>query len=209
MNLVFLGPPGAGKGTQALGVSEKYGIAHISTGDMLRAEIKAGSELGLLAKSFMDAGKLVPDDVVIGIVARRLQQPDCKKGFLLDGFPRTVVQARALAERANIELVINIDVPDEVILERLGGRRVCRDCGATYHVSNMKGETCQNCGGTLIQRADDNPETIANRLSVYHAQTQPLIDYYQQQGILRTVDGTLGIDPVFMEICGMLDKAFS
>jgi adenylate kinase len=209
MNLVFLGPPGAGKGTQAIGVSEKYGIPHISTGDILRFEIKQGTKLGLEAKSFMDAGKLVPDDVVIGIVAQRLSQVDCKKGFLFDGFPRTVVQAQALAKQAAIELVINIDVPDDVIVARLSGRRVCKNCGATYHVSNMKGDACSVCGGPLIQRADDSQETILNRLAVYHAQTQPLIDLYQAQGLLKTVDGTKDIDTVFRDICSILKQAFA
>lgn len=208
MKLVFLGPPGAGKGTQALGVSEKYNIAHISTGDILRSEIKQGTKLGMEAKSYMDAGKLVPDEVVIGIVAQRLQQPDCKNGFLFDGFPRTVVQAQALAQKTNIEMAVNIDAPDKVIIERLSGRRVCRDCGATYHVSNTKGDTCTACGGALIQRADDSPATIQNRLLVYHQQTQPLIDFYTNQGILKTVDGTKDIDTVFEEICSILQKAF-
>ncbi len=208
MNLVFLGPPGAGKGTQALGVSEKYAIPHISTGDILRNEIKNGTALGLQAKSYMDAGKLVPDEVVIGIVAARLQQPDCKNGFLFDGFPRTLAQAQALAERTKIEMAVDIDVPDEVIVDRLSGRRVCKSCGGTYHVSNMKGSICQNCGGELIQRDDDAPETVQNRLRVYHEQTQPLIDYYRQQGVLVTVDGTQGIDEVFGAICAELEKAF-
>lgn len=208
MNLVFLGPPGAGKGTQALGVSEKYAIPHISTGDILRNEIKNGTALGLEAKSYMDAGKLVPDEVVIGIVAARLQQPDCKNGFLFDGFPRTLAQAQALAERTKIEMAVDIDVPDEVIVDRLSGRRVCKSCGGTYHVSNMKGSICQNCGGELIQRDDDAPETVQNRLRVYHEQTQPLIDYYRQQGVLVTVDGTQGIDEVFGAICAELEKAF-
>lgn len=208
MNLVFLGPPGAGKGTQALGVSEKYAIPHISTGDILRNEIKNGTALGLQAKRYMDAGKLVPDEVVIGIVAARLQQPDCKGGFLFDGFPRTLAQAQALAERTKIEMAVDIDVPDEVIVDRLSGRRVCKSCGGTYHVSNMKGSICQNCGGELIQRDDDAPETVQNRLRVYHEQTQPLIDYYRQQGVLVTVDGTQGIDEVFGAICAELEKAF-
>ena len=208
MNLVFLGPPGAGKGTQALGVSEKYAIPHISTGDILRNEIKNGTALGLQAKSYMDAGKLVPDEVVIGIVAARLQQPDCKGGFLFDGFPRTLAQAQALAERTKIEMAVDIDVPDEVIVDRLSGRRVCKSCGGTYHVSNMKGSICQNCGGELIQRDDDAPETVQNRMRVYHEQTQPLIDYYRQQGVLVTVDGTQGIDEVFGAICAELEKAF-
>ncbi len=208
MNLVFLGPPGAGKGTQAIGVSEKQGIAHISTGDILRNEIKQGTKLGMEAKSFMDAGKLVPDDTVIGIVAQRLTKPDCKKGFLLDGFPRTVVQAQALADKTDIEMVINIDVPDDVIIKRLSGRRVCKYCGATYHVSNMKGDTCSACGGALIQRADDKPETIQKRLDVYKTQTQPLIEFYRKQGVLHTVNGARDIDTVFEEIGALIQKAF-
>jgi adenylate kinase len=208
MKLVFLGPPGAGKGTQAIGVCEKYGIAHISTGDILRNEVKGGTKLGLEAKSYMDAGKLVPDEVVIGIVAERLKMPDCKKGFLFDGFPRTVVQAQALAEKTTIEMAIDIDVPDEVIISRLSGRRVCKDCGATYHISNTKGDTCSACGGHLRQRADDSAETIKNRIAVYHQQTQPLMEFYKAQGILYTVDGIKDIDTVFAQICSILHKAF-
>lgn len=209
MNLVFLGPPGAGKGTQAVRISKKFGIAHISTGDMLRSEIKQGTKLGMEAKGFMDAGKLVPDDVVIGIVAQRIGQPDCSKGFLLDGFPRTVAQAQALEDKADIEMVINIDVPDDVIIRRLCGRRVCKQCGAIHHVSRLDGDTCPLCGGALIQRADDNEQTIQKRLDVYKTQTKPLIDYYQKRGVLHTVDGAGGIDPVFDEICELIQKAFS
>ncbi len=208
MNLVFLGPPGAGKGTQAVGVCEKYALPHISTGDILRNEIKQQTDLGKRAKEFMDAGQLVPDEVVIGIVAARLRQPDCKKGFLFDGFPRTLLQAEALAQQTKIELVININVPDDVIIGRLSGRRVCKSCGATYHTENHKSKTCDVCGGELVQRSDDTPETIANRLSVYHTQTSPLIEYYAQSGVLNTVDGTQDINDVFVEICGILDKEF-
>lgn len=208
MNLVFLGPPGAGKGTQAVGVCEKYGLPHISTGDILRSEIKQQTKLGLEAKKYMDAGQLVPDEVVIGIVASRLTQPDCKNGFLFDGFPRTLPQAEALAEKVDIEIAINIDVPDENIIKRLSGRRVCKACGATYHVDNHKKATCDTCGGELIQRTDDAPETVANRLRVYHEQTSPLIDFYQAKGVLKSVDGTRSIDDVFAGICAILDKEF-
>ena len=208
MNLVFLGPPGAGKGTQAVGVCEKYGLPHISTGDILRSEIKQQTKLGLEAKKYMDAGQLVPDEVVIGIVASRLTQPDCKNGFLFDGFPRTLPQAEALAEKVDIEIAINIDVPDENIIKRLSGRRVCKACGATDHVDNHKEATCDTCGGELIQRTDDAPETVANRLRVYHEQTSPLIDFYQAKGVLKSVDGTRSIDDVFADICAILDKEF-
>ena len=208
MNLVFLGPPGAGKGTQAVGVCEKYGLPHISTGDILRSEIKQQTKLGLEAKKYMDAGQLVPDEVVIGIVASRLTQPDCKNGFLFDGFPRTLPQAEALAEKVDIEIAINIDVPDENIIKRLSGRRVCKACGATYHVDNHKEANCDTCGGELIQRTDDAPETVANRLRVYHEQTSPLIDFYQAKGVLKSVDGTRSIDDVFAGICAILDKEF-
>ncbi len=209
MNLVFLGPPGAGKGTQAVGVCEKYGLPHISTGDILRGEIKQQTKLGLEAKKYMDAGQLVPDEVVIGIVASRLTQPDCKNGFLFDGFPRTLPQAEALAQKVEIEMAINIDVPDENIIKRLSGRRVCKACGATYHIDNHQGTTCDSCGGELVQRTDDAPETVANRLHVYHEQTSPLIDFYQSKGVLKTVDGTQGIDEVFADICAILDKEFA
>lgn len=208
MNLVFLGPPGAGKGTQALGVCEKYSLPHISTGDILRGEIKQGTELGLKAQSYMNAGQLVPDDVVIGIVASRLSQPDCKDGFLFDGFPRTLAQAEALASKVDIEMAINIDVPDANIVERLSGRRVCKACGATFHVSNLTADVCTVCGGELIQRDDDRAETVQNRLKVYHEQTSPLIDFYAQKGVLKTVDGTQSIDDVFAAITAILDQAF-
>ncbi len=156
----------------------------------------------------MDAGKLVPDDIVIGIVVQRLKKTDCKKGFLLDGFPRTVVQAQALSEKTDIEMVINIDVSDEAIIKRLSGRRVCKDCGATYHISNMEGDVCSVCGGTLVQRADDKQETIQKRLDVYKTQTKPLIDYYRKKGVLYTVNGTKDIDTVFNEICDLIQRTF-
>lgn len=206
MKLVLLGPPGAGKGTQAVGICEKYNVPHISTGDILRNEIKQGTELGKQAKSYMDAGGLVPDDVVIGIVVSRLSQPDCQKGALFDGFPRTLAQAEALDRQVKIDIAVNIDVPDENIIERLSGRRVCKGCGATYHVSTLGGNVvCQSCGGELIQRSDDAPETIQNRLSVYHDQTTPLIQYYQSKGILQTVDGSQPIEKVFEDISAVLD----
>ena len=197
MNVIFLGPPGAGKGTQAQIVCKKFGIPQISTGDMLRASIAAGTETGLKAKGYMDAGQLVPDEVVIEIVRERLTQPDCLKGFLLDGFPRTVEQAQALASFAKIDVVINIDVSDETLVKRLSGRRVCPLCGAPYHVDRLNGATkCEADGTMLIQRDDDKPQTVQNRLTVYHRKTAPLIDYYEKVGILRTVDGSAGLENV-------------
>ena len=208
MNLILLGPPGAGKGTQAVGICERYGIPHISTGDILRNEIKQGTELGLAAKRYMDAGDLVPDDVVIGIAVNRIAQPDCEKGWLFDGFPRTVAQAIALDEKVSVDLVINIDVKDEEIVERLSGRRVCKQCGATFHVSVIgDASACRVCGGELIQRADDNAETVRNRLAVYHQQTSPLVEYYRKKGLLGEVKGNGGIEAVFEEICRIIDNA--
>lgn len=189
MNLIFLGPPGAGKGTMAQLLMSDEHIPQISTGDMLRQAMKAGTEMGLSAKRYMEAGELVPDEVVIGIVKDRLQADDCKNGYILDGFPRTVKQAEALGEFAKIDVALNIALDDEVIINRLGGRRVCLKCGATYHISTLNGaENCAACGEKLVQRKDDAPETVKNRLAVYAAQTAPLIDYYQQKGILRTVN---------------------
>ena len=208
MNLILLGPPGAGKGTQAVGICERYGIPHISTGDILRNEIKQGTELGLAAKRYMDAGDLVPDDVVIGIAVNRIAQPDCEKGWLFDGFPRTIAQAIALDEKVSVDLVINIDVKDEEIVERLSGRRVCKQCGATFHVSAIEdASACSVCGGELIQRADDNAETVRNRLAVYHQQTSPLVEYYRKKGLLGEVKGNGGIEAVFEEICRIIDNA--
>ena len=194
MNLIFLGPPGAGKGTHAQLLMRDMGIPQISTGDMLRQAMKDETPLGLSAKAYVEKGELVPDEVVIGIVKERLQAPDCQKGYILDGFPRTVKQAEALAQFARIDVVLNLALSDEIIINRLSGRRVCLKCGATYHISALNGrEDCEKCGDKLVQRKDDSAETIQNRLNVYAAQTAPLIDYYQEKGLLRTVlcEGTV------------------
>ena len=193
MKLMFLGAPGAGKGTQAEIVAKNYSIPTISTGALLRAAMKEGTELGLKAKSFIDAGNLVPDDVVIGIIKERLNDDDCKNGFILDGFPRTVPQAEALdAMNIKMDLVISIEVSDEAIIKRMGGRRLCADCGASYHTvyipTKVEG-VCDTCGGKLIMREDDKPETVISRLEVYHKQTEPLKDYYAEKGILVMVEG--------------------
>lgn len=191
MNIIFLGPPGAGKGTHAQMLMNEMGIPQISTGDMLRQAIKAETELGVLAKGFIDRGELVPDEVVIGIVKERLAHADCQKGYILDGFPRTVPQAEALSRFARIDCALNLSLEDEVIISRLSGRRVCLKCGATYHTDILAGRTdCAACGEKLVQRKDDAPETVKNRLSVYAAQTAPLIDYYREKGLLRTVECT-------------------
>lgn len=189
MNIILLGPPGVGKGSHAKMFTQEMGIPQISTGDMLRQNIKRGTTLGFEAKKFIDAGELVPDEVVIGMVRERLKAPDCDHGYILDGFPRTVPQAEALAEFAKIDAVVNLIASEEVIMSHLTGRRVCKDCGATYHTRRLKsGQTsCQSCGGTLIHRDDDKPETIANRLSVYQNQTAPLVDYYRETGLLHDV----------------------
>ncbi|WP_449621804.1 adenylate kinase [Robertmurraya sp. Marseille-Q9965] len=212
MNLVLMGLPGAGKGTQAEKIVENYGIPHISTGDMFRAAMKEGTELGLKAKSFMDQGALVPDEVTIGIVRERLSKDDCQNGFLLDGFPRTVPQAEAL-ENILIELgkkidyVLNIDVDQDILMDRLTGRRICKDCGATYHlVFNPPTQEgiCNRCGGELYQRADDNEETVKNRLQVNIEQAQPLLDFYETKGYLRNIDGQQDISKVFVDIESLL-----
>lgn len=197
MKLVFLGPPGAGKGTQASYVCEKLAIPHISTGDMLRSAIANGTPTGLQAKVFMDAGKLVPDEVLIAMVRERLSAADCANGYLLDGFPRTVAQAEALKGISAPDYAVNVDVPDEKLLARLTGRRVCAKCAGTFHVSQLNGATvCPVCGGELIQRKDDTPETISSRLNVYHTQTAPLIDFYAGEGNLINVDGDQAMDQV-------------
>ncbi len=193
MNIIMLGAPGAGKGTQAAVLCEHFGIPTISTGNMIREALKNGTEMGLKAKSFMDEGKLVPDEVVIGIVKERLAEDDCKKGFILDGFPRTIPQAEALDEMGvDIEYVINIDISDERIVNRMSGRRVCESCGRPYHLVNLKPKkdgVCDDCNGTLVQRKDDHPDTVLARLEVYHKETEPLVAYYEKQGKLVNVEG--------------------
>ena len=207
MNVIFLGPPGAGKGTQAVRVCERLGIPQISTGDILRRAIKNQTPTGLAAKSYIDKGQLVPDSVVIDIVRERLVQDDCKNGYLLDGFPRTVAQAEALEGFAKIDAVVDIDVSDEKLVARLSGRRVCLSCGGTYHVSQLNGSmTCAKCGNELIQRADDKAETVLSRLTVYHAQTEPLIDFYTQRGLLKEIDGAQPMDECYAAIMAVLGK---
>lgn len=212
MKIIMLGAPGAGKGTQAKKIAAKYGIPHISTGDIFRTNIKNGTELGKKAKTYMDQGLLVPDELVVDLVVDRVNQDDCKNGYVLDGFPRTIPQAEALTEALEkmgqkVDFAIDVNVPDENIVKRMGGRRACVTCGATYHMvyaPTKKEGICDTCGGELILRDDDKPETVQKRLNVYHDQTQPLIDYYTSQGILRTVDGTVDIDDVFRAITEFL-----
>ena len=206
MNIIFLGPPGAGKGTQAQIVCQRLGIPQVSTGDMLRAAIAAGTEMGLKAKEYMDQGQLVPDEVVIGIVKDRLADADCQKGYILDGFPRTVEQAAALGTFAKIDVAINLDVPDDVLVKRLSGRRVCPLCGAPYHVDRLNGETvCRADGTPLIQRDADKAETVLNRLAVYHQKTAPLIDYYREAGLLKNIGGGLSLEEISEEIFRTLE----
>ena len=206
MNIIFLGPPGAGKGTQAQIVCQRLGIPQVSTGDMLRAAIAAGTEMGLKAKEYMDQGQLVPDEVVIGIVKDRLADADCQKGYILDGFPRTVEQAAALGTFAKIDVAINLDVPDDVLVKRLSGRRVCPLCGAPYHVDRLNGETvCRADGTPLIQRDDDKAETVLNRLAVYHQKTAPLIDYSREAGLLKNIGGGLSLEEISEEIFRTLE----
>ncbi len=201
MNIIFLGPPGAGKGTQAQRICAALNIPQISTGDMLRRAIQEQTPTGLKAKSYMDAGGLVPDDVIIDIVRDRLQADDCKNGYILDGFPRTVPQAEALEGIAAIDKVVELDVADEVLIKRISGRRVCLKCGATYHESMLNGRTdCAVCGEKLIQRDDDKAETVLNRLQSYHAKTEPLVNFYQGRGKLVKVDGAGDMDAIFDEI---------
>ncbi len=212
MKIIMLGAPGAGKGTQAKKIAEKYQIPHISTGDIFRANIKNGTELGKKAKTYMDQGLLVPDELVVDLVVDRVGQEDCTKGYVLDGFPRTIPQAealdKALAELGQkMDFAVDVEVPDENIINRMSGRRACVGCGATYHLvyapTKME-NVCDNCGGELVLRDDDKPETVKKRLDVYHEQTQPLIEYYTNSGILKTVDGTADIGDVFAEIVGIL-----
>lgn len=212
MKIIMLGAPGAGKGTQAKRIAEKYGIPHISTGDIFRANIKEGTELGKKAKEYMDQGALVPDELTCDLVMDRIQQDDCKNGFVLDGFPRTIPQAEALDGALTkigekMDFAIDVDVPDENIVNRMGGRRACLKCGATYHIqfnpTKVEG-ICDACGEKTVLRDDDKPETVQKRLTVYHEQTQPLIDYYKKQDILKSVDGTQPMDAVFDAITGIL-----
>ena len=213
MKIVMLGAPGAGKGTQAKMIASKYQVPHISTGDIFRANIKNGTELGKKAKEYMDQGLLVPDELTVDLVIDRMSQDDCKKGYILDGFPRTIPQAEALdaalAKRGEkMDFAIDVDVPDENIISRMSGRRACTGCGATYHIvynPSKKGDVCEVCGETLILRDDDKPETVQKRLIVYHDQTQPLIDYYTGQNILKTVDGTQDMNDVFAAITEILE----
>lgn len=212
MKLIMLGAPGAGKGTQAKKIAEKYCIPHISTGDIFRANIKGGTKLGLEAKTYMDQGMLVPDEITIGMLMDRIKEDDCKNGYVLDGFPRTIPQAESLTEALNafgdtIDYAINVDVPDEKIVTRMSGRRACTSCGATYHIvynAPAKEGVCDKCGEQLVLRDDDQPETVQKRLTVYHEQTQPLIEYYQTAGKLAEVDGTQDLEKVFQDIVEIL-----
>ena len=214
LRTILLGPPGAGKGTQAAKIVEKYGIPHISTGDIFRENIKKGTELGKKAQEYMNRGELVPDDLVIEIATTRLLEDDCKNGFLLDGFPRTVYQAEKLDEflqshDSKIDNVIDIAVGKDELIERRTGRRVCKSCGASFHVVNIPPKQegiCDYCGGELIQRADDNLETVTNRIDVYEDQTMPLIDYYEKAGTLTHIDGSTGLDNVFADIVSALGE---
>lgn len=212
MKIIMLGAPGAGKGTQAKMIAKEYNIPHISTGDIFRANIKEGTELGKKAKTYMDKGELVPDELVVDLVVDRVGKEDAKNGYVLDGFPRTIPQAEALdnalaAINDKVDYAIDIDVPDENIIARMSGRRACISCGGTYHIVNIPPKNegiCDVCGGELILRDDDKPETVQKRLSVYHEQTQPLIDYYRDKGILKSVDGTIGMEEVFEAITDIL-----
>ncbi|MGI6160975.1 MAG: adenylate kinase [Christensenellales bacterium] len=206
IRLILLGPPGAGKGTQAARICEKANCTHMSTGEILRAEIKSGSALGNTAHEYISRGNLVPDSIVIDLVAAKISKDDCAKGYLLDGFPRTLIQAEAIENRIPVDVVINIDVPTPRLLDRLTGRRVCSKCGANYHISAYNRKDCEKCGGELYHRDDDKLETVLNRLGVYAKQTQPLIEYYKKKGILYTVDGTKGINDVFSDIMNILES---
>ena len=207
MNIILLGAPGAGKGTQATRISEKFGLPHISTGDIFRDNIKRQTKIGMLAKSYTDKGQLVPDEVTCEIVKDRLQNADCKNGYLLDGFPRNLFQAEELDKFSKVDAVINIDIDLSLLMDRLCGRRVCKECGESYQVSLLNGKTvCEKCGGELYERKGDNEETVGNRLSVYSEQTAPLIKFYSEKGVLRNVDGVGSIEEVFARICDALNK---
>ncbi len=213
MKIIMLGAPGAGKGTQAKMIAKKYDIPHISTGDIFRANIKEGTDLGKEAKGYMDKGQLVPDELTVRILLDRVAKDDCKNGYVLDGFPRTIPQAEVLDKEVSkmgdkIDFAIDVDVPDENIIRRMGGRRACLKCGATYHVEHIppkKEGICDACGAELVLRDDDKPETVKKRLDVYHEQTQPLIEYYGAKGILKSVDGTRDMNDVFSDITGLLE----
>ncbi|MDE7132019.1 MAG: adenylate kinase [Lachnospiraceae bacterium] len=212
MKIIMLGAPGAGKGTQAKMIAEKYKIPHISTGDIFRANIKNGTQLGMEAKQYMDQGLLVPDELTVKILLDRVAKEDCKNGYVLDGFPRTIPQAEVLDKALSqlgdkIDYAINVDVPDDNIVRRMGGRRACLSCGATYHLEHVPPKTegiCDSCGQELVLRDDDKPETVQNRLNVYHEQTQPLIEFYSKKGVLQTVDGTMDMSDVFEAIVTVL-----
>ena len=212
MKIIMLGAPGAGKGTQAKRIAQRYGIPHVSTGDIFRANIKNGTELGMKAKAYMDAGNLVPDEITIGMLLDRIHEADCANGYVLDGFPRTIPQAESLTTALkemgeSIDYAINVDVPDENIISRMSGRRACLQCGATYHIvynAPAKEGVCDVCGQNLVLRDDDKPETVKKRLAVYHDQTQPLIEYYKKEGVLKEVDGTRDMEEVFQAIVDIL-----
>ena len=212
MKIIMLGAPGAGKGTQAKRIADRYGLPHVSTGDIFRANIKGGTELGMEAKKYMDQGMLVPDELTVKILLDRVAQEDCKNGYILDGFPRTIPQAealtKALADKQDaVDYAINVDVPDEAIVTRMSGRRACLACGATYHIEHIPPKTegiCDVCGQELVLRDDDKAETVLNRLQVYHNQTQPLIDFYTEKGVMKSVDGTVDMHDVFAAIVSIL-----
>lgn len=214
MKIIMLGAPGAGKGTQAKMIAAKYQIPHISTGDIFRANIKNGTELGMEAKKYMDQGQLVPDELTVKILLDRVAQPDCSEGYVLDGFPRTIPQAEVLDSALDklgdsIDFAIDVDVPDENIVRRMSGRRACLSCGATYHIEHIPPKqegVCDTCGQPLVLRDDDKPETVLKRLKVYHEQTQPLIDFYTKKGVLRSVDGTVDMNDVFGAIVNVLER---
>ena len=214
MKIIMLGAPGAGKGTQAKMIASKYQIPHISTGDIFRANIKNGTELGMEAKKYMDQGQLVPDELTVKILLDRVAQPDCSEGYVLDGFPRTIPQAEVLDSALeklgdSIDFAVDVDVPDENIVRRMSGRRACLSCGATYHIEHIPPKqegVCDTCGQPLVLRDDDKPETVLKRLKVYHEQTQPLIDFYTKKGVLRSVDGTVDMNDVFEAIVNVLER---
>ncbi|MBD5541049.1 MAG: adenylate kinase [Lachnospiraceae bacterium] len=214
MKIIMLGAPGAGKGTQAQMIADKYNVPHISTGDIFRANIKNGTELGMEAKKYMDQGLLVPDELTVKILLDRVAQDDCKNGYVLDGFPRTIPQANVLEDALNklgdkIDFAIDVDVPDENIIRRMGGRRACLSCGATYHIEHVPPKAegiCDRCGKEIVLRDDDKPETVQKRLDVYHDQTQPLIEFYGKKGVLKSVDGTVDMQDVFAAIVSILGE---